>query len=544
MRRPWAVAQSAPLAACLVACLVAALVVASAAGVVVADDETVRGNPRLSVFAPDDVVTPGGETTLDLYVTNEGRVARGGPAAYESRVTTARGTTLDVAAGDAPVEVLTATYPAGTVAEGTSGPFAVRLRVPDDAPPGSYRLPVTLRYRHDQVIRYDDEGVDPQTSVTENRETVRTHVTVRVEDRARFRVESASAMVPAGAEGRVTLVLRNVGSAPATDAAVSVLSADSGLRVGAGERASSLAGTWEPNATRRVTVPATATNPTDARSYPVEAVVTYRDEAGVERRSNVLRASVPVVRERFRVDVDGSLRVGERGDLRGAVTYDGAAAARNATLRVETAAGEVVPVDAALPLGTLAPGDSVPVVVPVDVSPNASAGPKEFVFRVDYETAAGTRATSGPVRAVANVDPRAAALSASAAAAFVIDSDNRLTVRFDNVGGETLRDLRVELIVGDPLESDAPTGFVPELGSDESATLSFGLSVTDEAVPSTYPAELRVTYENARGDRAASEPLFVPVTVTAPPGSDAPVVAAVVALAAVVVGGLWWWRRR
>lgn len=71
---------------------------------------SVNGNPEIDLYAANNRVTPGAETTLGVTVLNTGEIDVGGqlPGA-EQRVTTARGVTLRMRSGGAPVRVKTGT---------------------------------------------------------------------------------------------------------------------------------------------------------------------------------------------------------------------------------------------------------------------------------------------------------------------------------------------------------------------------------------------------------------------------------------------------
>jgi len=84
--------------------------------------------------------------------------------ALTSEVTTARGVTVRVGDGDAPFEVTTDRQAVGNVPEGVSNPIS-RVVVPVDADPGTYRVPVTVRYSYTDYIS-EASGTRTQSSVS------------------------------------------------------------------------------------------------------------------------------------------------------------------------------------------------------------------------------------------------------------------------------------------------------------------------------------------------------------------------------------------
>jgi hypothetical protein len=59
-------------------CLVFLLCIGTTPQPAAAQEGTVVGLPGLSAFAPDNRIVGGGQVTLDVYLTNEGRLVRGG----------------------------------------------------------------------------------------------------------------------------------------------------------------------------------------------------------------------------------------------------------------------------------------------------------------------------------------------------------------------------------------------------------------------------------------------------------------------------------
>src|SRR6056297_2381691 len=133
--------------------LVAALVVAASGvpAVALAQDEgTVVGRPNIELSATDNQFGAGEQALLNVFVSNNGDLDRGGPSQFEQRVTTARNLRLEIDESRMDedlarnVEVNTGTVFAGTVPEGASGPFGFNLEISDSIAPGTYEIPVEV----------------------------------------------------------------------------------------------------------------------------------------------------------------------------------------------------------------------------------------------------------------------------------------------------------------------------------------------------------------------------------------------------------------
>jgi len=128
---------------------------------------------------------------------------------------------------------------------------------------------------------------------------------------------------------------------------------------------------------------------------------------------------------------------------------------------------------------------------------------------------------------------------------FTVDSDNRLTVRIRNVERIPLRNVVARLAVDAPFETESRVAYVDALRPNESATLAFELTVSEDAVPTRSSVRLNVTADRPDGETIVLDTYDVPVVVAEETGPTDAVVLAVGSLVALVllVGG-WLWLRR
>ncbi|MGM0590589.1 MAG: COG1361 S-layer family protein [Halobacteriota archaeon] len=510
-----------------------------------ADTEIVRGRPDVEAYLPENVVTPGAETSLNVVLVNDARLLATGPANYEQLVQTARTTLVEVEADDAPLTVLTTETPVGDLPDGRNGPFPFRVRVDPDASPGTYELPVTIRYEYTKTVSITNN----RTRLTEVSDVERTSVTVRVDDRARFELVDTESDAPIGGTGPVTLSLRNAGSDTARGATVTVGSEDPELTFGEGTpTADSYVGRWEPGETRRVTYRAGFTDDALDRSYALNVAVSYRGRNDTVVRSDPLAAGVrPAGRVAFAFEnLTSDLRVGERGRVSGTVVSTGSARADNAVVVLAANSSALTPGETDFPVGDLPPGERRPFSFVVDTSDGADAGPRRLSLAVEYRAGDGSRRVSDPVAAGVDVGPERDLFAVEPVnATFSVDSSGTLVVNVTNTGGEPLTDVQARLNVSDPpLTSDDPTAFEETLTPGETVSMAFELTVSDDAVPKNQSASLAFTYEDAAGDAQVSEPIAVPVEIVPEPGTPASTVAVVAAVLVLVGVGVWWWRRR
>ena len=524
----------------LAVALVVGLLVSTAAPAVA----EVEGSPRLQVTLPQYIVGVGDETTLQVAVANDADLDRASTTnpALNAQVTTARGVTVEVRPGVAPVSVEPARQSLGSLPDGAVATAAVDITVDDDAPPGTYRLPVVVRYGYTESV--SDEG-----SVDEEQRTKRARVTLRIEDRPRFAVGGATTDVQPGSTGLVTVEMTNVGRESARDARVLLTSTAAGLAVDGAATGSRFVGTWPSGETRQLSYVVTASDGVRSQPYSFEVTTTFTDADGrlVSTGTDAVGVT-PLSRVPFTLaDVRSDLAVGERGTLDVTVVNDGDRAVYDAVVRVESSSPSLTFPEPSYPVGTLQPGESVPVSFRVDVPKPSESGPRSVSLTVAHETEDGSARTSEPLRLTRPVGPEVERLTVEPVnATFDVDSSNRLAVRLTNVGDEPLSELDARLLADAPFTSDAPTSYVPRLAPGESATVYFELTVSEDAVANTHAVVVNVTGETADDDPVSSGPHAVAVSVVEPQtgNSDVEVLAVGVVAVLAVLGAGWWWLRR
>lgn len=522
-----------------------ALVFAAALTTGTAASASVIGLPDVSASASDNRVTPAQQVAIDVYLTNDGAIQRGGPAQYEDRVTTARATRMTVRSGSAPVTVKTGERSVGTVPTGTAGPFPVTVAVDGDADPGVYRLPVEITYSYTRSVEYSGPD-DTSPSYNDLTRTVTDHVEIVVEDRAYFSVVDATSDVEVGDTGTYELTLRNDGSQAASDARVTVSSDDPAVSVGNLTRGTTaFVGDWPTGATRTVSYRVAVAPDAVPRSYTVDARVLFDDASGVARQSRTLSAPLdPERRASVAVEsVEADLSVGGRGTVRGTLRNRGPPL-RDAVLRIGSDTAAIAPTEGATALGRLERNETVPFEYAVNVSTATEPGQRRLRFDVEYRNDVGDLRLAEPAFASVRVDAARDAFAVTARnATFEVDSSGTLAVDVRNDLDEPVTEVRATMSVSDPLESEDASSYVEQLAPGASARMPFDLEVTNDAVPKTHSVAVRIAYRDGDGVQRRTPAYTVPVEVVEPAVS-APVGPIAAVLIAAAIGLLWWRRRR
>jgi len=524
---------------------VAGLLFLSAAVAPVVGVQQVIGSPDIDVFSPDNEMRPGEEVSLSVYLSNSGRLRQSGPAEYVDRVTTARGLTFTVTDGNAPLDVTTGRYPVGSLPEGTAGPFPISITVAEDAPPGTYRLPVRVRYTYTLMVDYSTSPPDFVDSIHDRR----SYLTVVVRDAPRFEVVNTTSNVGVGGRGIVSVTVENVGTDPARDATLQVDSPSDEVFLGTRSTSSrAYTGTWNPGERRTFEFAVRTTTDAVVREYPLTAQVTYRDRDGIQRTSRELTTGfTPLPEQTFAVsNLSTSLYVGEPGTVRGTLRNTGPRPVADAVLVYTSANPNLQPVDREVALGRLAPGERRDFAYEVTVSERATATTQPVNLSVRYRDGRGNQQVSDPLEPSVTVAPERTWLAVTPESnTFTVDSDNRLTVRIRNVERVPLRNVVARLSVDAPFETESRVAYVDELQPNVSATLAFELTVSEDAVPTQSSVRLNVTADRPDGETIRLDAYDVPVTVADETGpTDVTVlVAGSLAALALLVGG-WLWLRR
>ena len=257
------------------------------------------------------------------------------------------------------------------------------------------------------------------------------------------------------------------------------------------------------------------------RQFMFRVVYEDEDEEGRRQQSQVLLEEWPIRERRDRFDlqnVESTLRVDEEGEVSGQIVNQGDEPARDAVLVLQGPGGNVSgPISATeteYALGNLEPGEATNFSFDVDVSAQASSGPRQFTFRVRYVDEDGdtirsdplyTRVGVGDERDRFRVEPINASLQAG--------SSGVVRIQVTNVGDEPLTDISGRLFVDDPLSAEDDEAFISRLEPNESTTLLYRVSVADDALAKEYPLSVDFEYTDAGGDTQLSKTYRVGLSV-------------------------------
>lgn len=470
----------------------------------------VQGEPEIRVLAPENTLTPGEETVLDLQIMNDPTIQTGsGSAGAIERVTTARGVRVSLDSGTAPIDVKTDTVGIGSLPEGQRD-VAFRIVVADDAEPGTYRLPVEVRYRYTNLIS-ETSGIHQELTRTE-----RTHVTVVIEEGSRFRIIDTETDVGVGGSGTLSVTMENVGEEDATD--VSVIAEPRSEQVGIGGGVGeSFIGNWSAGEAHVLEYDVTVNPSGTARTYGFDATVSYIDSDGVERTDRPRSAGfTPAPKPTFDlIDVESTSQIGERGTATLTLEHVGDRPIEGASLRLESES-ETIAIDGAAAgesyIGTWNPGETRTVEYDVTVAPESTDRSYSLLATVRYDGGSGTRVES---------DHLSIGITPMAEQTFSIDNlDSSLRVgATGSVSGEIVNDgptsVRNAVVQFPhegqnvfPREREYAVGTI-EPGEAVPFTFRIEIGREAEAVSRQFP--IHVAYRTSTNDLRVYEDLDMPI---------------------------------
>ncbi|MFB6303040.1 MAG: COG1361 S-layer family protein [Haloferacaceae archaeon] len=505
----------------------------------------VSGHPDVEILAPGAEFAPGTEAQLRFAVSNTGYLRRGGPAQYEERVTTARGLTLRIKDGNVPIDVAEGPLVVGEVPRGTTPAGPVEVTIPENVPPGRYRVPVEVSYAYTGHVDYGPAG---QPEYDDFRRSERRYVTIRITDGARFAVVDTSAGAQIGDEANLSVTLANVGTEPARNARVALSSPSDELTFGSGSRSSTgHVGRWPAGERRTVDYTVALRDDATLRDYTLEAEVQYDDTDGIGRTSEPLAVGLSPAREQaFGLrNVETSLRVGEEGRIAGTVVNRGPSVARVPVVVLGAADRNVAVESGEYALPTLAPGESADFGFDVTVTEGAAPGARQFNVTVRYRNGRGDTRSSDVIAERVPVEPeRDRFVVEPVTRTVAAGATTALRIRVTNNGDEPLQNVEAKAFARDPLDSGDDEALVPALAPGESRTIVVGLSAADDALNKTYPVSLDFQYELPDGDTAVSRTYKVPVRVRRSDGGPRLPFDLVGVVVLALGGGAVVWRRR
>ncbi|MFC7251284.1 COG1361 S-layer family protein [Halomicroarcula sp. GCM10025324] len=475
---------------------VAALVVLSGTALA-----AVTGSPDIDATLVDNTVAPGEETTLDVVLVNSGTVNSGSTNDnLNNEVTTARGLTVNMNTGGAPITVQTNKQAIGTFPEGTTEvPFDIS--VDDDAKPGTYTIPVRLEYEYTDFISEEDGGRDEQSTT----ETI--DVRLKISEQATFDVVSVDSNARVDSTGAVAVTVENTGKEAATDASVTLTSRSQDITVGGAETGSRFVESWDTGEQRTFRYRVGAANDAEPDAYEFGLAVEFDDEEGVRQTSPESSVGITVDRaQAFTVtDIQSDAPIGSSGTYEVTFRNEGPVVANLATVNIVSESSDVSfgrSSSANQFIGTWEPGEERTVSVEANVSSDARETVYALSATIGYQDSEGDSAASDPIPLGLQPAPEQAFELSDVDASLQAGTDGRIRGTLTNVGDRPVQNVVLHWESDHSNLSPQETQYaVGDLDPGESATVEFGVDVSDNADAGPRQFDFSTSYRAPDGER-------------------------------------------
>ncbi|WP_424003003.1 NEW3 domain-containing protein [Haloarcula salina] len=471
----------------------------------------VTGSPDFDATFVDNTVAPGEETTLDVVLVNSGTVDSGpsSQSVTTSEVTTARGTTVNVKDGDAPITVTTNKQAVGSVPVGKTEPIAFDISVKEDAKPGTYTVPVVVKYEYTSYISENDGTRDEDTA------TERIELDLEIDDDAAFDVVSVDSGARVGSTGTVAVTVENTGDKAASDASVTLESTNSELTIGGDTSSSRFVDTWESGEQRTLRYRVTASQDTRAEPYQFDLQVDFDDTDGVRKQATAASIGVTPAREQtFSVrGVESSVAVDDSGTYNVTFRNDGPVTVRDATVSLTSQSSEITfgeSESASQYVGTWEPGETRTVSVEASASGDASVRGYAISASVGYTDPEGDSGADENIALGLRPEPEQSFALENVQSTLRAGDDGTLEASLTNTGDQPVRNVVLHWTSDHRNISPKVTQYaVGNLEPGESATVSFDADVSDNANAGPRQFDFVANYRNNEGDKRESDTIEV-----------------------------------
>lgn len=489
----------------------------------------VRDRPRFDVDAVETTARIGTDGTMTVEVENLGNeTARDVIVGLEStseRVGFGPGEELlpaDSASIDElqPGDVATLTYD---------------IAVVPGAAEQSYGFDATVEYVDEAGIARTDRS--PATSV------------IPLADGA-FDVEVVESTVQVGERGAVAIEVENTAEFAVSDLTVELTTQSERLSFGGPETATpadtARIATLGAGESQVITFDVSVDQETSPREFGLDAAIGYEGPDGVEGVVDDATIGIePSDEQSFAVtDVAASVRPGEPGTVTATIVNEGPLPVQDVSVAID--AGLFEPRSPTQAIGDLDAGEETEITIRGILPAEADAVDQHLDLVMDYETAAGFDGTAD-ARTQVPVDERRDAVRASAVnASFDPGEERLLEIELENQRDIDVRDVRVDLLPEEPVESDFPRTSVTHLDAGTSETVGILIEIDDDAPPTTFPVTLEIEYLDEQDDRQTVRAQMVTLSVTDDPDEflvGVEVIVFVILIILVVAVLVWLYRR-
>lgn len=374
---------------------------------VYAGSKYIAGSPDLNAhISGTNEFSPGDDFNLGIVVENTGlteyKIVKTGIMDSNDVPSTAKQLTVALGSGEAPIVVKADPQIIGDLTASGSSTATFHIKINQDAPAGTYTLPVVLNYTY----LYEAEQYGTDTLEYRYKTVSKTiGIPVKVKAEVQIAVPLVKAeTLNAGNEGYVTLTVKNVGYEDGRNAVVKIQQNDASPVTPS--EGSMYIGDFPRGAVVDCRFRVAVSGDAQEKTYPLDVLVNYKNSEGDFVDSKVETIGVPVGNKvAFSVTpIVANLTAGGKSEIRIEYSNTGGATAYNAQARISAVDPFTSNDDTAF-LGTLAPGESREAAFLLSTESSATIKEYGLDSEVIYRDSLNNQITSDPVKVNVRVVP-------------------------------------------------------------------------------------------------------------------------------------------
>jgi hypothetical protein len=375
-----------------------------------ADDSGSRymtGSPELSAhISGTNEFSPGDEINIPIAIENSGtnqyKIVKSSIINPGDLSNTAKQLSVSLGAADAPLQVKSDPQLVGDLTGSSVVTATFHITINQDAPSGTYNLPVTLNYTY--LYTANQYGTD---TLMYTYKPINQTVTIPITIKSDVQITAVSIDTQAlnvGNEGYVIIHLKNTGYEDGQDAVVMIQQV--GQSPLSPTEGNFYIGDYPAGAVANCTFRLMVSSDAQQKTYPLGVVVNYKNSNGVYVDSAAETIGVPVGEKiHFNVTpVKATLSPGAKSVITVTFQNTGGATAYNAQARISAVDPFTSNDDTAF-LGTMAPGDIRQASYEVSLDSDATVKEYGLDSEVIYRDALNNEITSDPLKVNVQVVP-------------------------------------------------------------------------------------------------------------------------------------------
>jgi hypothetical protein len=374
---------------------------------VMAGDRYMAGSPDLSAYiSGTNEIGPGDDLTLSVVIQNKGlnefKFTQTGIMNRDDLPNTAKNLIASLDSGGAPLTVKSDPQMLGDLKASTSATASFKIKVDRDAAAGMYSLPVNLNYTY--MYEADQYGTEMMQYYYK---TINTTFQIPIKIKPEVQIDVLSVRtehINVGNEGYLVLSIKNVGHENGQKAVIKLTR--NGQSPVIPTESSAYVGDFPAGATADCRFKVTISSDAEAKTYPIDVYVDYKNSNGDFVTSDSDTIGVPVGKKvDFNITSSQSqVSPGEKKVIRVVFQNTGGATAYSVQARISAVDPFTSNDDTAF-LGTLAPGESREADFVVSVDKAATVKEYGLDSEVRYRDALDNTVISNPMKVRVQVTP-------------------------------------------------------------------------------------------------------------------------------------------